>query len=42
LDRYLDFEEWKKLDEDAFYDWMLIRKVSIANEIEKSLYLSDA
>ncbi|KAF9534295.1 patatin-like phospholipase domain-containing protein [Crepidotus variabilis] len=27
LDRFLQFEEWKKVDEDPFYDWMLVRKV---------------
>ncbi|KAF8812471.1 hypothetical protein BYT27DRAFT_7159930 [Phlegmacium glaucopus] len=27
LDKYLNFEEWKKVDEDSFYDWMLVRKV---------------
>lgn len=27
LDKYLKFEEWKKVDEDSFYDWMLVRKV---------------
>lgn len=27
LDRYLQFDEWKKVDEDAFYDWKLVRKV---------------
>ncbi|KAF5389099.1 hypothetical protein D9757_004914 [Collybiopsis confluens] len=27
LDSYLHFDEWKKIDEDAFYDWKLVRKV---------------
>jgi hypothetical protein len=27
LDEYLGFQEWKKADEDPFYDWMLVRKV---------------
>ncbi|KAJ6599036.1 patatin-domain-containing protein [Mycena vulgaris] len=27
LDEYLHFDEWKKEDEDAFYDWKLVRKV---------------
>ncbi|KIK68128.1 hypothetical protein GYMLUDRAFT_36963 [Collybiopsis luxurians FD-317 M1] len=27
LDNYLHFDEWKKIDEDAFYDWKLVRKV---------------
>ena len=27
LDKYLNFEEWKKVDEDSFYDWILVRKV---------------
>ena len=27
LDKYLNFEEWKKVDEDSFYDWKLVRKV---------------
>jgi hypothetical protein len=29
LDDFLDFDEWKRTDEDPFYDWRLIRKVSI-------------
>jgi len=27
LDEYLGFDDWKKIDEDAFYDWKLVRKV---------------
>ncbi|KAF9075771.1 patatin-domain-containing protein [Rhodocollybia butyracea] len=27
LDRYLHFDDWKRVDEDAFYDWKLVRKV---------------
>ncbi|GLB33842.1 putative patatin-like phospholipase domain-containing protein [Lyophyllum shimeji] len=27
LDEYLQFHEWKKVDEDPFYDWKLVRKV---------------
>ncbi|KAJ3576197.1 hypothetical protein NP233_g582 [Leucocoprinus birnbaumii] len=27
LDEYLQFDEWKKVDEDPFYDWKLVRKV---------------
>ncbi|KAL1717033.1 acyl transferase/acyl hydrolase/lysophospholipase [Schizophyllum commune] len=27
LDEYLHFEEWKKVDEDPYYDWKLVRKV---------------
>ncbi|KAJ7498890.1 patatin-domain-containing protein [Mycena latifolia] len=27
LDEYLHFDEWKKEDEDSFYDWKLVRKV---------------
>ncbi|KAG6333768.1 hypothetical protein ID866_5316 [Astraeus odoratus] len=27
LDEYLHFDEWKRIDEDAFYDWKLVRKV---------------
>ncbi|KAF7352764.1 Patatin-like phospholipase domain-containing protein [Mycena venus] len=27
LDEYLHFDEWKKEDEDNFYDWKLVRKV---------------
>ena len=29
LDSYLHFDEWKKVDEDPFYDWKLIRKVEL-------------
>ncbi|KAI9574442.1 patatin-domain-containing protein [Boletus coccyginus] len=28
LDRYLDFHEWKRIDEDPFYDWKLVKKVN--------------
>ncbi|KAH7914326.1 acyl transferase/acyl hydrolase/lysophospholipase [Hygrophoropsis aurantiaca] len=28
LDQYLQFDEWKKVDEDSFYDWKLVRKVN--------------
>ncbi|EIW76130.1 patatin-domain-containing protein [Coniophora puteana RWD-64-598 SS2] len=28
LDEYMDFDEWKRVDEDPFYDWKLVRKVS--------------
>ncbi|ETW83956.1 hypothetical protein HETIRDRAFT_237210, partial [Heterobasidion irregulare TC 32-1] len=27
LDGYLDFNEWKRVDEDPYYDWRLVRKV---------------
>ncbi|EFI27715.1 patatin-like phospholipase domain-containing protein [Coprinopsis cinerea okayama7 len=27
LDAYLQFDEWKKIDEDPYYDWKLVRKV---------------
>ncbi|KAH7887712.1 acyl transferase/acyl hydrolase/lysophospholipase [Phlebopus sp. FC_14] len=27
LDKYLDFHEWKEVDEDPFYDWKLVKKV---------------
>jgi len=27
LDEFLDFDEWKRSDEDPYYDWRLIRKV---------------
>jgi hypothetical protein len=27
LDEYLQFDQWKKVDEDAFYDWKLVKKV---------------
>ncbi|KIM67964.1 hypothetical protein SCLCIDRAFT_107258 [Scleroderma citrinum Foug A] len=28
LDEYLNFNEWKKIDEDTFYDWKLVKKVN--------------
>uniref|UniRef100_A0A0W0FJR1 Patatin-like phospholipase domain-containing protein n=1 Tax=Moniliophthora roreri TaxID=221103 RepID=A0A0W0FJR1_MONRR len=28
MDEYLKFDEWKNIDEDSFYDWKLIRKVT--------------
>lgn len=27
LDEYLQFDQWKKVDEDIFYDWKLVKKV---------------
>ena len=27
LDEYMQFHDWKKVDEDAFYDWRLVKKV---------------
>ena len=27
LDNHLGFDEWKKVDDDPFYDWRLVRKV---------------
>ncbi|EIN10649.1 patatin-domain-containing protein [Punctularia strigosozonata HHB-11173 SS5] len=27
LDEYLEFDEWKAVDEDPYYDWRLVRKV---------------
>ena len=27
LDEYLYFNEWKKVDDDMFYDWKLVKKV---------------
>ena len=27
LDEYLGFDEWKRVDDDSFYDWRLVRKV---------------
>ncbi|KAF5369923.1 hypothetical protein D9758_001017 [Tetrapyrgos nigripes] len=37
LDEYLHFDEWKKIDEDPYYDWKLVRKVrkSLKNLREK-------
>ncbi|KAK7049495.1 hypothetical protein VNI00_005526 [Paramarasmius palmivorus] len=28
MDEYLKFDDWKKIDEDSYYDWKLIRKVT--------------
>ncbi|KAF8716679.1 hypothetical protein AX14_012244 [Amanita brunnescens Koide BX004] len=30
LDEFLLFNEWKRIDEDTFYDWKLVRKVKIS------------
>ena len=27
LDEYLHFNDWKRVDEDAYYDWKLVKKV---------------
>lgn len=29
LDEFLRFDDWKKLDDDPYYDWKLVRKVRI-------------
>jgi hypothetical protein len=31
LDEFLHFHEWKRVDEDPFYDWKLVRKVCFAH-----------
>ncbi|KAF9057597.1 acyl transferase/acyl hydrolase/lysophospholipase [Panaeolus papilionaceus] len=38
LDDFLDFQQWKRIDEDPYYDWMLVRKVkrSLKNFREKN------
>jgi hypothetical protein len=36
LDKYLLFNDWKKVDEDAFYDWKLLRKVKKVPYIKRS------
>ena len=28
LDEYMHFDEWKAIEEDLYYDWKLVRKVS--------------
>jgi hypothetical protein len=38
LDEYLDFQAWKKTDEDPFYDWKLVRKASALRMIENSKF----
>lgn len=30
LDEFLLFNEWKRIDEDTFYDWKLVKKVKIS------------
>lgn len=36
----MDFHEWKRIDEDPFYDWKLIRKVRILSGlVEKPLLI---
>ncbi|KAF8640110.1 hypothetical protein AX17_001346 [Amanita inopinata Kibby_2008] len=27
MDEFLQFDDWKRIDEDAFYDWKLVKKV---------------
>lgn len=27
MDEHLNFDDWKAIDEDQFYDWRLVRKV---------------
>ena len=40
LDRYLDFHEWKRIDEDPFYDWKLVKKVrNLLALVEKPLLI---
>lgn len=38
LDEYLDFQAWKKTDEDPFYDWKLVRKASALRMIKNSRF----
>ncbi|KAM6495857.1 patatin-like phospholipase domain containing protein [Amanita muscaria] len=30
LDDFLNFNEWKRIDEDTYYDWKLVRKVQLS------------
>lgn len=39
LDEYLHFDEWKKVDEDPYYDWRLVKKV-IAPVINRVFHLN--
>ncbi|KAF8265118.1 hypothetical protein EI94DRAFT_1736630 [Lactarius quietus] len=34
LDEFLDFDEWKRSDEDPYYDWRLIRKNDVHGVLE--------
>jgi hypothetical protein len=38
LDRFLEFDDWKKVDKDPFYDWMLVRKV--CNQLSQDVIVS--
>ncbi|KAH0840150.1 hypothetical protein J3R83DRAFT_1131 [Lanmaoa asiatica] len=40
LDRYLDFQEWKRVDEDSFYDWKLVKKVQILSIPRREILLT--
>ncbi|KAL4081889.1 acyl transferase/acyl hydrolase/lysophospholipase [Scleroderma yunnanense] len=41
LDEYLNFNEWKKIDEDSFYDWKLVqRSTELSNEEKKRFFKS--
>jgi hypothetical protein len=34
LDKYLEFDEWKAIEEDPYYDWRLVRKVNTHKLVE--------
>ena len=33
LDEYLQFHEWKVVDEDPYYDWRLVKKVTVISSV---------
>jgi hypothetical protein len=34
LDAYMHFDEWKRVDEDPYYDWKLVKKVESIHQLE--------
>ncbi|KAG9118570.1 hypothetical protein FRC07_006860, partial [Ceratobasidium sp. 392] len=41
MDDYLGFDEWKQEDEDAYYDWTLVKKATPINHLYPSLRHKD-
>lgn len=35
LDEYMQFDEWKVIEEDIYYDWKLVRKVCVDDTIKE-------
>lgn len=34
MDAYMHFDEWKRVDEDPYYDWKLVKKVESIRQLK--------